>query len=322
MFTTRRITLVAVLWVVALVAACGPSATPAKPEDPTLKIGLLPILEAVPLFVAEQEGYFKDEGVAVTFVPASSAVERDTFMTAGQIDGMINDLVSTALYNKDGAKILVVHLARQAYPTAAQFGILVGKDSGINTVSDLKGVEIGISENTVIEYTTVRMLERAGLGRDDVKFVNVAAIPTRLQLLGEGKLKAANLPDPFLSLAVQQGARVLIDDTKTPDISVSVLSFRVDALKDKPNTVKKFLRAYEKAVKAMNANPAKYQSLVVDKKLVPAPIQATYKLPPFPETGVPSEAQFKDVVDWLKSKGLVKSDIPYSQLVDASFLPK
>ena len=45
-------------------------------------------------------------------------------------------------------------------------------------------------------------------------------------------------------------------------------------------------------------------------------------MPPFPGRGVPSEAEVKDVVAWLKAKGLVDRDIPYTEVVDASFLPK
>ena len=45
-------------------------------------------------------------------------------------------------------------------------------------------------------------------------------------------------------------------------------------------------------------------------------------MPPFPGRGVPSEGKVKDVVAWLKAKGLVNRDIPYADVVDTSFLPK
>ena len=45
-------------------------------------------------------------------------------------------------------------------------------------------------------------------------------------------------------------------------------------------------------------------------------------MPPFPEKGVPSESEVADVTAWLKAKGLVSRDIPYADMVDASFLPK
>src|SRR5512137_1734434 len=111
------------LAVVVLLSACAPVAAPAKLEDPTLRIGTLPILDLLPLFVAEKQGYFKEQGITVTFVPAQSAAERDQLMQAGQIDGMNNDMVSTVLYNKDSVKIKVVRTAIQATPTWSQYSI-------------------------------------------------------------------------------------------------------------------------------------------------------------------------------------------------------
>ena len=75
------------LAVVMLLSACAPAAvSTTKPEEPTLRIGTLPILDLLPLFVAEKQGYFKEQGITVTFVPAQSAAERDQLMQAGQLD--------------------------------------------------------------------------------------------------------------------------------------------------------------------------------------------------------------------------------------------
>lgn len=301
-----------------LLAAC--AQTPA--ETPALKIGLLPVLEALPIYVADAQGYFKSEGITVEYVPAASAAERDQLMQAGQIDGMINDLVSTVLYNKDTQKIAVVRFARTATPDSAQYSILAAKGSGITKASDLKGVEIGISEGTVIAYVTDRLLQLEGLQPTDIKTTNVVKIADRMQLLNQGNLKAATMPDPYSSLALQSGATAVVDDRTHNELGNSVLSFSTTTLKAKPNTVKKFLAALEKAVNDVNANPDQYANVLTDKKLIPAPLAGKYKLPKFPAASVPTEAQFKDVEDWMTGKNLLKTTVPYAQLVDASYLPK
>ncbi len=304
-----------------LLSACG-GAAPATQEDPTLKIAVLPILDALPMYVAEAQGYFKDAGIKVEFVPVASAAERDQVMQAGQADGMINDLISTVFYNKDAQKIAIARFARTALSDAPQYSILAAKDSGIGRPEDLKGVEIGISQGTVIEYTTQRLLENAGLTADDIKTTNVPKIPDRLQLLSEGKLKAATLPEPFATLAEQSGAIRVVDDRSLPSVGTSEISFLVNTLKSKPETVKKFLAAIEKATADVNNNRTKWDSLLTDKKLVPAPLIGKYALPEFPTASVPSEAQIKDVLAWMIAKGLIKQELPYNQLVDASYLPK
>jgi NitT/TauT family transport system substrate-binding protein len=305
-----------------VLSACGGAAAPTAQEDPTLKIAVLPILDALPMYVADAQGYFKDAGINVEFVPVASAAERDQVMQAGQVDGMINDLTSTVFYNKDAQKIAIVRFARVASPDSAQFSILASKDSGITKPEDLKGVEIGISEATVIDYLTQRLLENAGLTVDEIKTTNIPKIPDRLQLLAEGKLKAAVLPEPAASLAVQGGAVDVLDDRSLPAVGTSEISFSIDSLKRKPETVKKFLAAIEKATADVNGSPDKWNTLLSDKKLVPTPLIGKYILPKFPTASVPSEAQIKDVLAWMLAKNLIKAEVPYNQLVDASYLPK
>ncbi len=316
----RKPVIVLTLFVV-LLGACG-GAAPAAQEDPTLKMAMLPILDALPMYVADAQGYFKDAGIKVEFVPVASAAERDQIMQAGQADGMINDLISTVFYNKDGQKIDVVRFARYASPDDAQYSIMAAKDSGITRPEDLKGVEIGISQGTVIDYTTQRLLENAGLKVEEIKTTNVPKIPDRLQLLAEGQMKAANLPEPFASLAEQSGAVRVVDDRGLPSVGTSEISFNINTLKNKPDTVKKFLAAIEKATADVNADPTKWDTLLTDKKLIPAPLLGKYTLPKFPAASVPSEAQVKDVQAWMMAKGLIKQEVPYGQLVDAGYLPK
>jgi ABC-type nitrate/sulfonate/bicarbonate transport system substrate-binding protein len=116
----------------------------------------------------------------------------------------------------------------------------------------LKGVEIGISQATVIEYITYRLLADAGLAASDIKTTNVIKIADRMQLLGTGQIKAATLPEPLATLAEQQGALRVVADKTNPDHSNSVISFSAQTIKDKPQTVRKFLAAYEKAVADVN----------------------------------------------------------------------
>ena len=127
-----------------------------------MKVGVLPIVDALPMYVADQEGYFKEQKVQVELVLFPSALERDTAFVAGQIDGELNDPISTGLLNKDGEKAKIVRLAFKGNPSMAMMVVLASPSSKITSPKDLKGVPIGISKNSVIEYTTDRLLSRRG----------------------------------------------------------------------------------------------------------------------------------------------------------------
>jgi NitT/TauT family transport system substrate-binding protein len=271
--------------------------------------------------VADSQGMFAEQGIAVEFVPVASAAERDQLMQAGQIDGMINDLVSTMLYNKDATQIVVVSFARTATADFPQYRVLAAKDSGIETVQDLAGVPIGVSEGTVIEYTTDRLLEAEGLSSDQIVMLAVPKIPDRLALLDSGELQAANLPDPLSSLAIQGGARVIIDDTAHPEIGNSLISFSKRVVDEHPQAIKSFMAAVEQAAAAINADKTRWSDLLTEKQLVPAPVVGTYVIPSFPMGSVPTEAQFGDVLAWTQEKGLLTGSVSYADSVDSGFLP-
>jgi NitT/TauT family transport system substrate-binding protein len=274
------------------------------------------------VFVAEKNGYFAEQGIQVEGVPVKSAQERDVLMQTGQADGMLTDLISNALLNKDKNRVKAVYKARQPYADAPVFRILAGPGTAINAPADLKGVPIGISQNTVIEYLTDRMLQAEGLQADEINKLEVSAIPVRFEQLIKGNIQAATLPDPLAQGAVAAGARAVVDDSKYPQFSQSVLSFSTEALASKPNTVKKFLVAWEKAVKELNAHPEKYQDLLIEQGRVPQSIQGSYRMPPFPERGVPTADEVSDVIRWMRDKGLIGREIPYGEMVDPSYLPK
>ena len=304
------------LWLL-LASACAGDA----PDQEPLRIAVLPILDSLPIFVAEQEGFFAEQGVTVELIPVASAPERDQFMQAGQIDGMINELVSTFFYNQDEIRISIVRLARVATAEAPVFRILAAADSGIKNPEDLIGVPIGISEGTVIEYTTDRMLEAAGLRADQIERVAVPKISDRFALLQSGQLSAANLPDPLASLAIQNGAHLVIDDRIIPSLSNSVLSFRVDVLQARPEAVRAFLRALEQAVEAINQDQGRWGDLLSERELVPPPLLGSYQIPAYPIASVPSPEQFSDALQWAVEKELVHSHVPFEGSVTDAFLP-
>jgi NitT/TauT family transport system substrate-binding protein len=249
---------------------------PAEGESPagetvTLKLALLRILDALPIYVAQQNGY--------------------------------------------------VRFARSATSEYPQYRILASKNSGITDVQGLKGVEIGISEASVIAYTTDRLLQAEGLAPSDIKTVAVPKIPERMELLNSGQLQAANMPDPFALLAIQNGAVLIMDDTKHPEYGNSVLSFRKAVIDEHPQAIRGFLAALEKAVIEVNADPSRWDSLLSEEGFVPASLIGSYKIPTFPEASIPTQVQFSDVLDWAMEKDLVAKEISYQDSVTSAFLP-
>ncbi len=172
----------------------------------------------------------------------------------------------------------------------------------------------------MIDYITARMLQREGLKGEQIRTVAVPKMDQRLALLGSGELKAATLPEPFGTIAMSNGAVVILEDAKYPEYGNSVISFRKEFIDQHPGAVKGFLQAVEQAVAAINKNGDSYRSLLSEYKLIPQSIQDSYPIPSFPVASWPSKAQFDDAVIWAKQRGMVPNDISYEQSVTNEYL--
>lgn len=320
MLAIKRIMLaLAAAGLVLAVAGCGPQAAPK--ESLSLKVGVLPIVDVLPMYVAEQEGYFKEQNVQVEMVLFPSALERDSAFVAGQIDGELNDPISAALLNKEGDKARIVRLAYKGNESMAMMVVLLSPSSKITSPKDLKGVPIGISKNSVIEYSTDRLLQSAGLAASEIEKTEVTKIPVRAEMLAKGQLQAATLPEPLASLAQQQGARRLIDDSKT-GIGQSVITFRQEVVSKNAEAIRRYLAAYEKAVEAINGSPNKYRDLMVDKAKVPDSLKESFDVPQFAKGQLIAQRDLEDVMQWMVERKLLEKAIPYDQMVAQGLLPK
>jgi len=289
--------------------------------DHSLKVALLPILDTFPFYVAQARGYFEQYATTVTAIPVSSGLERDQLMQSAAIDGMLNEMATTANFNREQSRVRIVATARKAYPHYPLFRILSAPGSGLSSPADLKGIPIGVAKNTIIEYVTDRLLAAEGLNPDQIVKKSVPAIPERYQLLLQGQLKAATLPDPLAKSALESGAGSVVDDSTHPLYSISVLSFNIEALKTKADAVRQFLKAWNQAALDINADPESYRGLLLQKIRVPKNIQQTYRIPPFPLREIPGAESWADVMDWMVSKGLLKAPIPYKDSITADYLP-
>ena len=273
------------------------------------------------MYVAESEGLFAKHGVTVELIPVASAPERDQLLAAGQADGTINETLAVMLFNKDVTQMQGVRYALRPVEGYGHFFILASGKSGITDAQGLKGIEIGVSQGTVIEYVTERLLQAEGLTADEIKTIAVPKIPDRMALLGSGELASGVLPDPLASLAISQGAVNVLDDSSHPEYGFSVYSFRKETIDTNPEAVKAFLAAIEEASDLINQDATRYTSLLSDKGLVPPPLLETFEVPPFPEQAVPTEEEWNDGLAWLKEKGMLSVDVNYEDSVNSTLLP-
>ncbi len=232
----------------------------------------------------------------------------------------LNEIISSANFNREQPRVKIVTTVRTARADTPLFRLLAAPGSAYRGISDLAGVPIGISRHTVIEYVTDRILEKGGLVPSQIRKQSVPAIPERYQLLLQGRLPAATLPDPLAMSAIANGAVLVADDTAAADVSLSILTFSIGAIEDRHGQVQGFIDAWQRAVDAINADPQSLRPLMLEKVRIPPNVRERFQIPPFVHGRIPSEAQWQDAMDWMQSRRLLSAPLAYQDSVTDRFI--
>ncbi len=310
------------LCAMALVLSVGCGKEPAKQDapvqkgaKPALSVGLMPDTDSVPFIVAREKGYFAEEGVEVTLHPFKSAMDRDAALQSGQLDGAVSDLLAAAFAKAGGFDVRVTSSTDGAYQ------MIAGKGNEAKDVHSLAGADIAVSRNTIIEYVTDRILRENGMASDALQKVSIPQIPARLEMLQNGKLPAATLPEPMASIAVANGCKFLTGSGEL-GINPGVMLFSAKAAEEKKESLKAMYRAYNKAVEYLKKTPREeYIGMVVEKSGFPAAAKDALQLPDYRAVALPKESDVTEVMRWLKEKDLIKQEYTYQNLVVGDFLP-
>jgi NitT/TauT family transport system substrate-binding protein len=308
-----------------LLGGCGGNNPPSSGEKTApIKLGMMPITDNLPFWVAEEKGYFAEEGLAVQLVPFPSALERDSAFVAGQIDAGVGDLLAVAAMCNGGTEVRAVAVAQGAVPGENRFGILAAPGSGITAPEQLKNVPIALSLNTINEYITDSLLTAQGLQPEEIDNTNMVKLPIRLDALLNGQVKAATLPDPFATLAEIKGAQLVVDNTENT-IAQTVVIVRQETLDSNLVGMQKLMRAYARAVEDLQSDPLQYETLLSEKARVPQDVLASHEHPlalHFSTPRLPDKDGLEKTVTWMKDHDLLQKDLNYDDLVDGRVIGK
>lgn len=289
-----------------------------------LRIGVLPVMNTLPLFVAESEGFYEAHGVHVEFVPIESARDRSIGLQTGQLDIGNNDVMGAALQVASGDSLKIIR--HDPFTSGVPFFSIVvrtgidldSKESVISALSNNE-IQIAVGHNTVTEYMTSRLLRDAGYNPQPGNYIEVSAIPLRLEQLIHGTVAAALLPEPLTTLAESTGVGVALFQDSEADFVPVVLTARQQIIDERPGDLCRFLAAYEDAVYAINSDPEAFRH---NEIRIPEPIIETYSVPTFAKASVPSHEEITIVVDWMLETGMLDQVIEYNDLVDDQFIPQ
>jgi len=239
-------------------AAVAQAGGTAKPEKAILKVGIIPISNLTPLYVAQKLGYFRDAGLTVETTMASGGSALTGALVGGSLDLTYNNYVSVFQAYAQGFGLVVIahqNSAQEAPPDAAP--LVVRNDGEINKVTDLANKRIGINALDNINRIAAQFyLEKNGVAGDKVKFVEVP-FPNMGDALAKGQIDAAILVEPIVTLLTKAGkikslGYPFLETSPGLDIAGFIASKKF--VNEHPVTVERFVAALARANSYLNKN--------------------------------------------------------------------
>lgn len=216
-----------------------------------IKLICFPGAPNLPIFVAQEKGWFEDNGVNIdlTTTPASAYQAENLANGTFQIAGTAFDNV-VAYREKQGAVVIDPAPDFFAFMGATQIELALVAAPDIKTVADLKGRTLALDAlATGFAFVLYEMLARAGVAQDEIKMVPVGATPLRWESVKDGTHAATLTIEPFTSIARAQGFNVVETSTNLfAAYQGGSFAAKHSWAKDNADAVKGFIRGYLKGL--------------------------------------------------------------------------
>ena len=292
----------------------------------TVTVSMMNAVHDLPLLVARDDGFFRDEGLDVTILktPGSGQFSSDhqalrtnifdrtmeQLYDKGQCDqfrmcewGVMKRAVE--LMNEEGhrpAKIVALGSAMSS------FALVVDPAARIWEPEQLKDQPIAVSPFNGSHFTTLKLLE-GFLSRDQIKTTFAGTMRERIEAVRRGEVAAASVMEPWISVAEKMGLRVIMESHST----------RSEAAGDELDgpTLAKMFRAEAAAADAIDRDPGRYAHYLVEEAgglLEPRDLKVTrlVNAPPVPYT----RERFDHTYNWTVGWGLVPPGATFENTVD------
>jgi NitT/TauT family transport system substrate-binding protein len=300
--------LLATIPVVAL-AACSSSgsssgvATGPAPEVPSIVIDAVPTADAAGLYIAEDNGYFAQQGLKVTIAPINGGEYGIGDLQTGKADLVEGNYVSFILAQIAGKfaapnpnnptqlepskPIDMRMIADSSQMQAGNQALYVMPSSGYKTVKDLVKNHVSVGVNTKHNIGTVLLGSLLASIGDKVDALGQSPqiLPKMPQLLDSGAIKAAWLPEPFGTEAQQDYGAVQLADFNQGSLQNFPIGTIVGSntwASSHPKTIAAFLRAYKEGQQVADTDRAAVEAALVKHTGVTQELAATMTLDTYP----------------------------------------
>lgn len=236
-------------------------------EKEVVRIGYVPIASNLPLYLAIEEGYFKEANIEIKAIKFESPNQLTDAIFQENIDlispgGPLGIYAIANFKNPGKIKVYAVLGGSVENPVA---NILVPLESNITLFSDLKGKKLGIWGGTIQWRTITReLLAQNNLEMDKDVIIVELAPGLQVQALASGQIDALFALEPMSTIAIEKGVgRIAIkgplEHFLLKDSYIGGGAISTTFTTSNPDLTEKLIKIMQRAINEINENPDKYR---------------------------------------------------------------
>lgn len=252
-----------IIAILTILTACNQDSTSTTQEKATLESIRVaswskPITEQTNLLVEEKKGFFKEQGLNMTFIPGAGGGDAIKNILTGKADIAFTDPGSLFFALDKGEKLRVIY---NIYPQNV-FNIVSLKDKNITKPEDLKGKTIGVySLSSGTRQNLLVLLHEAGLTEEDVKIVETGILNFAPLMQGQVDATAATDTGLFIGQQKDLGEVNVMEVKNYLNFPSDVFVVTEETYQKKKELLKSFIIGYRNSAEWMIHNPDEAASL-------------------------------------------------------------
>lgn len=236
------------------------TATKGTEENPFV-LGVSPMSGWYAWYGVDGTGIFEENGVYVEIQFFSVYSDSLTAFYSGQVDGICIAASDAVAPLNEGVDFKVVLVNDNS---AGADALVVQKDSGISSITDLKGKTVATEIGTLEHMFLLKMLDDNGMTIDDVNFTNMTINDAGPAFIA-GSIDAAVLWEPTLSTTIKESeGNILYSTESEPGLIPDTLAVREEVLDSSANAVQKIVDSWFEGVEKLNAEDEAFIQAVCD----------------------------------------------------------
>ena len=233
-----------------------------EPSQKTIRLGINPWPGYEFLYLADQKGFFKEEGLDIELVELAALADIKRVFEQGRIDAMASTIIEAVEVSLNSDQKIAIILV----PDFSSGGDVILTRKPMASIADLKGKKVGVELGLLGSFILSQALDKNGLSLDDVTMVNVEQLDAEKQLLLENVAAVVTYPPFSTEILRHKSVNQIFSTAEIPGDVIDVVVVRKEVLLKPLEWQQKLFSVWQRALDYTKAHPDEAYKIMSDRE--------------------------------------------------------